>query len=85
MEMSCNRTPKSQTLNHQRQVVLVRHESGRVYAMKSLKKSEIVEKAQTENSISERHVLSDSHHPFMVRLHYAFQTPSRLYLVCFHK
>lgn len=32
-------------------------------------------------STNERNILADVGHPFIVKLHYAFQTPGKLYLI----
>lgn len=32
-------------------------------------------------STNERNILADVEHPFIVKLHYAFQTPGKLYLI----
>ncbi|XP_015125909.1 ribosomal protein S6 kinase alpha-5 isoform X1 [Diachasma alloeum] len=56
---------------------------GRLYAMKVLKKATIVQKKKTtEHTKTERQVLEavrDS--PFLVTLHYAFQTDAKLHLI----
>lgn len=56
---------------------------GRLYAMKVLKKASIVQKKKTtEHTKTERQVLEavrDS--PFLVTLHYAFQTDAKLHLI----
>lgn len=54
---------------------------GSVYAMKVLKKSVIVEKGQIEHTLSERAILLQIQHPFIVRLRFAFQNEHNLYLV----
>ncbi|KAL8572053.1 hypothetical protein ACOMHN_026679 [Nucella lapillus] len=58
-------------------------DKGKLYALKQLKKASIVHKAKTtEHTITERQVLEairDS--PFLVTLHYAFQTESKLNLI----
>lgn len=56
------------------QVVLVRRKStGVLYAMKILKKGDVVRKRQVERTKIERRVLGNVEHPFLMRLHYAFQ------------
>lgn len=55
--------------------------AGEIYAMKVLKKSVIAEKGQIENTISEREILCEIRHPFIVRLRFAFQSEDKLYLV----
>ncbi|XP_011494423.1 PREDICTED: ribosomal protein S6 kinase alpha-5-like, partial [Ceratosolen solmsi marchali] len=58
-------------------------DTGRLYAMKVLKKASIVQrKKMTEHTKTERQVLEavrDS--PFLVTLHYAFQTDAKLHLI----
>lgn len=66
-------------------VMLVRKKSsksGKVYAMKVLKKSVVVSRGQIQNTKSERSILCDIKHPFIVRLRFAFHTREKLYLVC---
>ncbi|CAM9347467.1 unnamed protein product [Chrysoparadoxa australica] len=63
-------------------VVLVRKkDSGVLYAMKVLKKDDVVNKRQVERTKIERRVLGNIEHPFLMKLHYAFQTEKKLYLV----
>jgi ribosomal protein S6 kinase alpha-5 len=58
-------------------------DDGRLYAMKILKKSSVVKDKKTiEHTRTERHVLEAVHErPFLVALHYAFQTDDKLYLI----
>lgn len=52
------------------------------YAMKVLKKASIIVHGKdTEHTKNERSVLEEVRHPFIVKLYYAFQTTSRLYLL----
>ncbi|KAL7682281.1 putative GPCR kinase, Phox domain, protein kinase-like domain superfamily, PX domain superfamily [Plasmopara halstedii] len=63
-------------------VVLVRHNTTKkLYAMKILAKENIVRRKQVEHTRTERRVLGCTRHPFIVGLHYAFQTAKRLYFV----
>lgn len=63
-------------------VKLVRwKETGTVMAMKVLKKSVIVKREQLEHTITERRVLQKASHPFLIRMHFAFQTEKNLYMV----
>lgn len=63
-------------------VTLVRKRTGnKLYAMKVLKKSNIVKRKQVEHTKTERRVLGSINHPFIVRLYYAFQTDDKLYFV----
>ncbi|XP_044753134.1 ribosomal protein S6 kinase alpha-5-like [Coccinella septempunctata] len=56
---------------------------GRLYAMKVLKKATIVQKKKTaEHTMTERQVLEAVRdNPFLVTLHYAFQTDAKLHLI----
>ncbi|XP_030386320.1 chromosomal serine/threonine-protein kinase JIL-1 [Scaptodrosophila lebanonensis] len=62
---------------------LTRHDAGRLYAMKVLNKITVVQKRKTaEHTKTERVVLEAvQRSPFLVGLHYAFQSSSKLYLV----
>uniref|UniRef100_A0A8C2WC23 Serine/threonine-protein kinase Sgk1 n=2 Tax=Cyclopterus lumpus TaxID=8103 RepID=A0A8C2WC23_CYCLU len=52
------------------------------YAVKVLQKKVILKKKEQKNIMAERNVLLKSlKHPFLVRLHYSFQTPEKLYFV----
>lgn len=58
-------------------------DDGRLYAMKVLKKATIVQKKKTtEHTRTERQVLEAVRQsPFLVTLHYAFQTEAKLHLI----
>ncbi|KAI9228729.1 MAG: kinase-like domain-containing protein [Piptocephalis tieghemiana] len=64
-------------------VFLVRERSsGRLFAMKTLKKAAVVVHSKyTEHTKAERQILEAVQHPFIVKLYYAFQTQRKLYLV----
>ena len=51
------------------------------YAIKILKKSEILRLKQVEHIISERNILLDVHHPFIVQLYGTFQDERYVYLI----
>eukprot|EP00826_Nyctotherus_ovalis_P055924 TRINITY_DN7481_c0_g1_i1.p1 TRINITY_DN7481_c0_g1~~TRINITY_DN7481_c0_g1_i1.p1 ORF type:complete len:522 (+),score=95.27 TRINITY_DN7481_c0_g1_i1:190-1755(+) len=51
------------------------------YAMKVVKKAKIMSQNLIKYSLTERKVLSEVNHPFIVKLHFAFQATSRLFLV----
>lgn len=65
-------------------VFLVRKVKGRdagtLYAMKVLKKASLKVRDRQRTAM-ERNILSQISHPFIVRLHYAFQTEGKLYLI----
>lgn len=56
-------------------------DTSRVYAMKIIKKSHIVQKDEITHTLAERNVLAKIQHPFIVPLKFSFQTPEKLYLV----
>ena len=58
-------------------------DQGKLYAMKVLKKASIVQKTKTtEHTKTERQVLEVIRQsPFLVTLHYAFQTEAKLHLI----
>ncbi|CAD8139416.1 unnamed protein product [Paramecium octaurelia] len=63
-------------------VMLVQHKmTKRYYAMKILRKDVIQQKGQQVHTMNERQILEVAQHPFIVQLHFAFQTPEKLYLV----
>jgi serine/threonine protein kinase len=64
-------------------VFLVRHRATRqVYAMKVLGKEHIKMRNEVKHVMAERNVLkSNINHPFLVSLHYSFQTKDKLYFV----
>ena len=49
--------------------------------MKVLSKPNIVRRKQVEHTRTERRVLGAINHPFIVKLHYAFQTEDKLFFV----
>jgi len=53
----------------------------KVFAMKILRKEHIMRRNQVEHTKTERKVLEALSHPFIVHLHYAFQSPKKLHLV----
>lgn len=59
------------------------HDHGTLYAMKVLKKASIIQKKKTaEHTMTERQVLEAVREsPFLVTLHYAFQTDAKLHLI----
>lgn len=55
-------------------VLLVRkHTSEKLYAIKVLRKREVVQRKQVEHTLTERRILEQIDHPYIVKLHYAFQ------------
>eukprot|EP00484_Ammonia_sp_Unknown_P005059 CAMPEP_0197075146 /NCGR_PEP_ID=MMETSP1384-20130603/211462_1 /TAXON_ID=29189 /ORGANISM="Ammonia sp." /LENGTH=576 /DNA_ID=CAMNT_0042513989 /DNA_START=108 /DNA_END=1838 /DNA_ORIENTATION=- len=63
-------------------VLLVRKkDDNKIFAMKCLKKQRVFQRHQVEHTKTERRVLGYLNHPFLVSLHYAFQTDQKLFLV----
>ncbi len=48
--------------------------------MKVIYKDTIKNKQQKNNALSQRYLLETMNNPFIVKLHYAFQSKSKLYL-----
>eukprot|EP01132_Coremiostelium_polycephalum_P004240 gene4240-5308_t len=64
------------------EVSLVRHrESGDLYAMKRLIKSEMLKKEQVAHVRAERDVLASANNEWVVKLYYSFQDADYLYLI----
>ena len=49
-------------------------DTGMIFAMKVISKSFIIQKGKVEQIMIERRILSRMNHPFIVKLHYAFQS-----------
>ena len=63
-------------------VCLVRKKDDlKLYALKALNKSALLKRNQIAHTKTERKILADIKHPFLVHLEFAFQSDSRLYLV----
>jgi len=55
--------------------------SGKIYAMKVMRKGTIILKDQVAHTNDEKHILQKIQHPFIVNLNYAFQTKDKLYMI----
>ena len=53
----------------------------KVYALKILKKKDLVARKQVTHTNTERQILANIDHPFLVSLRFAFQTKTKLYMV----
>jgi serum/glucocorticoid-regulated kinase 2 len=63
-------------------VMLVRYkEAQELYAMKTLRKEALIRRNQLAHTSTERFILQNIHHPFLMRLAFAFQTRDKLYMV----
>eukprot|EP01088_Endostelium_zonatum_P000318 TRINITY_DN1059_c0_g1_i1.p1 TRINITY_DN1059_c0_g1~~TRINITY_DN1059_c0_g1_i1.p1 ORF type:complete len:439 (-),score=98.32 TRINITY_DN1059_c0_g1_i1:187-1503(-) len=67
-------------------VFLVKKKGGadggnQVYAMKVLRKEAIFARKQVAHTKAEKTILAKIQHPFIIRLHWAFQTDQKLYMI----
>jgi len=53
----------------------------KIYAMKVLRKEAIIARKQVAHTKAEKSILQKIQHPFIVKLHYAFQTKDKLYMI----
>lgn len=60
---------------------MVKHiATGQQYALKALKKKTLIANKQLKYAIIEANILKQANNPFIINLHFAFQTPHYLYL-----
>jgi len=64
-----------------RVIQVKKKDTGVVYAMKVMNKDDVLKSNQVQRTRTERRVLDVINHPFIVKLHYAFQTEEKLCLV----
>lgn len=63
-------------------VILVRKkDSGQLYAIKSMKKKYLEKKNQVKRVITERQILTQVDHPFLIKIDSAFQDDRKIFLV----
>ena len=55
--------------------------TGQLYALKIMRKEDVLTRNQVRHTLTERHVLQSVRHPFVIGLQFAFQTADKLYLV----
>ncbi|XP_020630733.1 serine/threonine-protein kinase 38-like [Orbicella faveolata] len=58
-----------------------KHDTGHVYAMKILRKEDMLEKEQVAHARAERDILAEAENPWVVKMYYSFQDGHYLYLV----
>lgn len=56
-------------------------QTGDIYAMKIINKKYLIRNQQLRYAVTECNVLKLARHPFIITLHYAFQTPDHLYMI----
>jgi len=49
--------------------------------MKVLKKAFLVKNNHLKYAVGEANIMKQTDHPFVLRMHYSFQTPDNLYMV----
>lgn len=63
-------------------VLLVKkNDDQKIYAMKILKKKQMIKRNQVEHIKTERRILELIDNPFIIKLRFAFQTSQKLYLI----
>jgi serum/glucocorticoid-regulated kinase 2 len=55
-------------------------DTGRIYALKTLRKAHIVSRSEVTHTLAERTVLAQVNNPFIVPLKFSFQSKDKLYL-----
>lgn len=60
---------------------VMKRDTGRIYALKTLRKAHIISRSEVAHTLAERSVLSQINNPFIVPLKFSFQSPEKLYLV----
>ncbi|KAK0556894.1 Serine/threonine-protein kinase [Tilletia horrida] len=58
-----------------------KRDTGRIYALKTIRKAHIVSRSEVTHTLAERTVLARVNNPFIVPLKFSFQSPEKLYLV----
>ena len=62
-------------------VFLARHKKqDKLLALKVLNKKKLMSKKQLKYAVGEASILKKVLNPFIIKLHYSFQTPSNLYI-----
>lgn len=62
-------------------VLAQKKDTGKYYAIKILKKAQIISENMFQKTLAEKTILQSNRHPFLVGLEYAFQTETKLYFV----
>lgn len=56
-------------------------DTGRIYAIKTIRKARIITRSEVTHTLAERSVLAQINNPFIVPLKFSFQSPEKLYFV----
>jgi serine/threonine protein kinase len=61
--------------------LVTRKKDEKLFALKMLKKKYIIEKNQEQHIMTEKQILAEIEHPFLVKMHSSFQDDKKLYFV----
>lgn len=75
------RRVRSSYNDHRNVYLALKRSTSDLYAIKALKKSDLIRKNMTSHVLTERRVLSLAQTPYVVMLYYAFESPLHLFLV----
>lgn len=67
--------------NHGKVLLVEKLKTKEVYAMKTLRKEDILNQEKLNSTLLEKDILLKVNHPFLVNMSYAFQTSQKLYFV----
>jgi len=62
-------------------MMVEKRDTKQIYALKSLRKEELIDKDQIEHTKTEKIILENINHPFLVGLEWMFQTPEKIFFV----
>ncbi|PYI22034.1 serine/threonine-protein kinase gad8 [Aspergillus japonicus CBS 114.51] len=60
---------------------VMKKDTGRIYALKTIRKAHIISRSEVTHTLAERSVLAQINNPFIVPLKFSFQSPEKLYFV----
>ena len=60
---------------------VTKQDTGRIYALKTIRKAHIISRSEVAHTLAERSVLAQINNPFIVPLKFSFQSPEKLYFV----
>ena len=60
---------------------VMKKDTGRIYALKTIRKAHIINRSEVAHTLAERSVLAQINNPFIVPLKFSFQSAEKLYFV----
>jgi serum/glucocorticoid-regulated kinase 2 len=60
---------------------VLKKDTGRIYALKTIRKAHIISRSEVAHTLAERSVLAQINNPFITPLKFSFQSPDKLYFV----